>query len=163
MTLLFLILMFCGASFSESSSLPMTGADDFKQLARSGRIVDKTLLIKDLIDRNDLVTLITRPRRWGKSTSVSMIWRFFALEHDLAEAQENRDLFKTRKIRDATTHDHLSGNEISIFEKYQGQCPSIFLSFKDVRGETLEELITKLKAAISFEFRRHIYLTSGLE
>ena len=150
---LFLILMFSGAAFCGASGLSMTGVDDFKQLARSGKIVDKTLLIKDLIERNDLVTLITRPRRFGKSTNLSMLWRFFALEHDPIEAKENRDLFETRKIR----------NEARIFENYQGKCPSIFLSFKDVNGETLEELTRKLKAAVSLEFRRHVYLTTNLE
>lgn len=163
MKLLFLFLVFSVDVLGESPGFSKTGTDDFKALARSGKIVDKTLLIKDLIDQNDLVTLITRPRRWGKSTSMSMLWRFFALEHDQNEAKQNRELFKTLKIRNATTQDPVTGRQVNIFEQFQGKCPSIFLSFKDVRPETLSELILQVRAVISAEYRRHKYLAEELE
>ncbi|MEI6805555.1 MAG: AAA family ATPase, partial [Myxococcaceae bacterium] len=160
---LFLILMFSGAVLAESVGFPETGTDDFMALARSGKIVDKTLLIKDLIEKKDSVTLITRPRRWGKSTSMSMLWRFFSLEHDRAEAKANRELFENLKIKNATTQEPVTGRQVNVVDQFQGKCPSIFLSFKDVRGETLEELIVKLKTVISAEFHHHRYLALDLE
>lgn len=160
---LFLILMFSGAVLAESPGFSKTGSDDFKVLARSGKIVDKTLLIKDVITQNDLVTLFTRPRRWGKSTSMNMLWRFFALEHDPIEARENRELFETLKIKNETTRDPATGDQVNIVDRFQGKCPSIFLSFKDVRAESFEELTVALKTVISAEFHRHDYLAVALE
>jgi hypothetical protein len=158
-----LVLLVATGILANPTGFPLTGADDFKILARSGKIVDKTLLIKDLIEHNNLVTLITRPRRWGKSISISMLWRFFALERNPVAANESKQLFESLKIRHAEVHLPGTGQKVNVFDHFQGTCPSIYLSLKDVRGDNIEQMTTKLKQAVSLEFRRHDYLAVSLE
>jgi hypothetical protein len=60
----------------------VVGISDFKKIIESNNFyADKSLLIKDLIDSNDEVTLITRPRRFGKTLNLQMLRYFFSLEH----------------------------------------------------------------------------------
>jgi hypothetical protein len=59
-----------------------TGISDFREIIETNNFyADKSLLIKDLIDLNDKVTLITRPRRFGKTLNIDMLRYFFSLEH----------------------------------------------------------------------------------
>ena len=58
------------------------GSDDFKNLVKSGQYVDKSLFIKDVINDEFQVPLITRPRRWGKSSNISMLKTFLEIEVD---------------------------------------------------------------------------------
>ena len=68
------------------------GVDDYKKLREECYFVDKTGFIKELVDRRSEVTLITRPRRFGKTLTMSMLYYFFTNEH----AEENRALFHPR-------------------------------------------------------------------
>ena len=58
------------------------GSDDFKNLVKSGQYVDKSLFIKDVINDEFQVPLITKPRRWGKSSNMSMLKTFLEIEVD---------------------------------------------------------------------------------
>src|SRR5688572_9769521 len=96
------------------------GVDDFADMATGGYLFcDKTLMIKELLEKKgDIVTLITRPRRWGKSLNMSMLHYFFAPE---VNGQTTKGLFQNLKIADYP--DCIA---------YQGQYPVIFISFKDI-------------------------------
>ena len=78
------------------------GTDDFKKLVGDGcYYVDKTLLIKEILDRKSEATLFTRPRRFGKTLNLSMLRYFFEDTGDDARNRENAGLFEGMKIADA--------------------------------------------------------------
>ena len=64
------------------------GFDDVKRLIESGTYVDKSLFIKDILEASSGVLLITRPRRWGKSSNMSLLKTFLELEVD----QEGKEI-----------------------------------------------------------------------
>ncbi|MCD8295690.1 MAG: ATP-binding protein [Clostridia bacterium] len=109
-------------------------------LASSMYYVDKTLFIRDYIDKRDKVTLITRPRRFGKTLTMNMVRTFFE------KTEEDTSVyFKDKKIW-------------SCGEKYikeQGSCPVIWLTFKDVKYSTWDKSLTEIGYQIAKEFKRH--------
>ncbi|GBU20151.1 hypothetical protein R80B4_00026 [Fibrobacteres bacterium R8-0-B4] len=111
--------------------------------------VDKTLLIKDLLDRKARVVLCTRPRRFGKTLNQTMLKCFF---EDTAPmpmgGKDTRALFNGLKIEEAGER----------YMEYQGKYPVIFLSFKDTGKENFDLTYKAFKDIISEEFRRHSYL-----
>jgi hypothetical protein len=109
--------------------------------------VDKTLFIKDLLDKNAQVTLCTRPRRFGKTLNQTMLKCFF---EDTAPfgAKDTRALFNGLKIENA-------GEK---YLEHQGKYPVIFLSFKEAKKMSFDESYTQLKNDISDEFSRHNYV-----
>ena len=115
------------------------GIEDFKDLVTGNYyFIDKTRFIQELIDTQGKVTLITRPRRFGKTLSLSMLQYFFTLEN----AEENRQLFAGLDIEQAG-------------EKYmsqQGTRPVVFLTLKEVRARAFANM-TVLMA----EFLRRLY------
>ena len=115
------------------------GIEDFKDLVTGNYyFIDKTRFIQELIDTQGKVTLITRPRRFGKTLSLSMLQYFFTLEN----AEENRQLFAGLDIERAG-------------EKYmsqQGTRPVVFLTLKEVRARAFANM-TVLMA----EFLRRLY------
>lgn len=95
------------------------GIEDFKRLVDSGySFVDKTLMIKDLLDSNALVTLFTRPRRFGKTLNMSMLRRFFEKTEE-----DNSYLFDGLAITE-------TGDK---YRKYMGQYPVISISLKGMK------------------------------
>ena len=101
---------------------PPVGTSDWARFSRTSYCVDKTLILKDLIDSESTVVLFTRPRRFGKTTTLKMIRAFYEGE---------ASLFHDKKIWDAG-------------EKYrqeQGAHPVIFLTFKDAKWKTFGEAI----------------------
>ena len=106
------------------------GIDDFKELRQGNYyFVDKTPFIQDLIDSHSKVTLITRPRRFGKTLTLSMLRYFFTLE----EAEENRKLF---------VDCHIDANAEHM--KHQGSLPVVMLSLKDVKAESYDSMLAQL-------------------
>lgn len=118
------------------------GQDDFASLINEGYyFVDKSLFIKDLVEYRDLVNLITRPRRFGKTLNMSMLQYFF----------ENNDgkfahLFEKLKI----------AKEQQICDRHMGKYPVINLTFMNAKHNTFEDALASLKIAISDEYKRHI-------
>ena len=108
------------------------GTDDFKKLRdNSGYFVDKSLFIKEIIDGDD-VTLIPRPRRFGKTLNMSMI-RYFFEKTDESSAY----LF-----------DDLAIVKYPEYMKHQGQYPVIYISLKDVKGASWQESRKRLSEKI---------------
>lgn len=99
---------------AEKIKLPV-GSDDFKRIREENYyFVDKTRFIKELLDEHSEVTLITRPRRFGKSLAMSMLKYFFTMEG----AEENRALF-------AGTYIEQAGEQ---YMQEQGQWPVVLLA-----------------------------------
>jgi hypothetical protein len=138
--------------FAMPKLLPL-GIDDFKDLRTGGyQYIDKSLFIKELIDAGpSKVTLIPRPRRFGKTLNMSMLKYFFEKSHAHTKWHE-------------TNQSHLQlfdGLEITKhteYMKHQGQYPIIYLTFKDIKSDTWEDCYDKLKKCIGAEFERHSYI-----
>ena len=105
--------------------------------------VDKTLLIKDFLDYGKKVTLITRPRRFGKTLNMSMLSEFFDITKD------SKALFKGTKIMDTP------------YAKEMNQWPTIFISFANAK-EDKETIVKYIKAQIQSEYIRFDYLFKNL-
>jgi len=108
--------------------------------------VDKTLLIKDLLDRNARVVLCTRPRRFGKTLNQTMLKCFF---EDTARigGKDTRALFRGLKIEEAGER----------YLECQGKYPVIFLSFKEAKFDSFDGSYDVLRDCIAQEFGRHAY------
>ena len=129
------------------------GVEDFKRIIdKNGYFVDKTLMILKLIESEAMVTLFTRPRRFGKTLNQFMIRRFF--EDEITEKGEKVDngyLFDGLKIAEC-------GEEIL---KHQQQYPVIFLTLKSAKQPTYALAYMELKKRISEEYKRHRYVLQG--
>lgn len=120
-------------------SLPI-GVSDFKIATFNYYYVDKTLLIRDFLDTKSMVSLFTRPRRFGKTLNMDMLRVFF----EKTEV-DTSIYFKDKKIWKC-------GNQ---YKKYQGQYPVIFLTFKDIKCLTWDDTFNKIRKLVSLEFIRH--------
>ena len=124
------------------------GLSDFKHLIEEDfYYFDKTKFIDEIIKDGAQVKLFTRPRRFGKTLNMSMLKYFF----DIKEADENRKLFKNLYI------------EKTESIKEQGQYPVVFLSLKDLKATTWEEMEMGIKSTISRLFLDHRYLLNDLD
>ena len=109
------------------------GIEDFERIINEDYYyVDKTMLIEELLINRAPVTLFTRPRRFGKTLNMSMIKYFF----DVKNKEENKKLFENLKIYN------------SEYMSEQGKYPVIFISLKDLKGNTWEECLKRLKLFI---------------
>ena len=109
------------------------GIEDFERIVREDYYyVDKTQLIEELLINRAPLTLFTRPRRFGKTLNMSMIKYFF----DVKNKEENKKLFENLKIYN------------SEYMSEQGKYPVIFISLKDLKGDTWEECLKRLKLFI---------------
>ena len=120
------------------------GVDDFKKVREEYYYVDKTDFIRTLIDGHSQVTLITRPRRFGKTLALSTLYYFF----DINRAQENRPLFDGCRIEQA-------GDK---YMKEQGSKPVIFLTLKDVKQPDFPEMLEILRFTMQSAYNAHKYL-----
>ena len=125
---------------------PPVGTSDWATFSQECLCVDKTLMIKELVDRRTRVALFTRPRRFGKTTAMRMIRSFFERQLDeRGEAVDTSRLFADKKIWTAG-------------EKYrllQGKNPVIWLSFKDHKATSWESAAGKLMRDVGSEVSRH--------
>ena len=110
------------------------GVDDFKKaIEENYTLVDKTLFIKDIIDDAAEVVLITRPRRFGKTLNMSMLYYFFSMANeDRSHLFHNMAIEKEKKYR-----------------KEQGKYPVIFLTFKAVKFDSLEDSFIEIQKILS--------------
>lgn len=132
----------------------LQGIDNFKKLIDSnGYYVDKTLLIKELIDRPDQIVLITRPRRFGKTLNMSMLKYFF--EHPKCRQNDlegdARYLFESLNIT----------KEGERYIQELGKYPVVYLTLKNAKQNNWEDTLYNLKLTIAQEYNRHKYLLEG--
>ncbi len=131
------------------------GTDDFKKLITESTLyVDKTLLIKTVIEDAYDVLLITRPRRWGKTLNMTMLEYFFGIPVDKDGAINHQEQSKKREIFDQLK----IGKYLDIAETYLGKFPVIFVSFKEIKGKSYEEIEKGVRDLIYEVFASHKYL-----
>ena len=119
------------------------GTQDFeKMIQRNCFYVDKTGFIKEWWESEDEVTLITRPRRFGKTLNMSMLNCFFSNKYaDRGDLFEKLEIWKDEKYREI-----------------QGTYPVIFLSFANIKQNSYKGTIIKIKKIICDEFQKYVFL-----
>lgn len=127
---------------NEKKPLPV-GISDYVRAQSEYYYVDKTLLIRDFLDRKALVSLFTRPRRFGKTLNMDMLRVFF----ERSEEETGR-YFTDKAIWKC-------GAE---YRAHQGKYPVIFLTFKDVKFDSWEATFAKISELLQEEFGRHSVL-----
>lgn len=127
-----------------------TGVEDFKEIIdKNGYLVDKTMMIKEVLESNAKVTLFTRPRRFGKTLNQNMIKRF--LEDEVTEQGD--------KIDNSYLFDGLAISRCNEdILKHQQQYPVIFLSLKSAKQFDYDKSYESLIDEICKEFVRHSYV-----
>lgn len=124
---------------AEVKSLPI-GISDYVRAQEEYYYVDKTLLIKEFLDKKPLVSLFTRPRRFGKTLNMDMLRVFF-------------------EISDKNTSKYFADKNIwqcgEEYRSHQGKYPVIFLTFKDVKFDTWDATIDKIRGLLQEEYGRH--------
>ncbi len=122
-----------------------TGIKSFRKLREENYyFVDKTLMIKDFLERGSEVTLITRPRRFGKTINMSMMSEFFDITKD------SKEIFKGTKIMDTSYASELN------------QYPTIFISFADAK-ENKETIVKFIKNQFQLEYSRYNYIFKDMD
>ena len=130
------------------------GVDNFEKIiANDYYYIDKSLLIKELLDLKGEVNLFTRPRRFGKTLNLSMLRYFFEDTGDAAENAYTRKLFDGLKIMEAG----------DIYTDQMGQFPVINLTLKSAKQSSFDSAYYKLREAIAAEFKRHDFLLESSE
>ena len=123
------------------------GIDDFKKIIKEDcYYIDKTKFIEDILEDGSGVKLINRPRRFGKTINMTTLKYFF----DIKNAEENRKLFNNLYI------------EKSKYIEEQGKYPVIFLSLKEIKGKTWEEMLEQIKNYISSMYNNFEYIREVL-
>ena len=130
-----------------SSRLPLPiGISDYRLAVTEYYYIDKTMLIKDFIDERPMVSLFTRPRRFGKTLNMDMLRTFFE------KTDEDTSIyFKDKNI-------WACGKK---YQAYQGKYPVVFVSFKDVKFNTWEETYNAIRELFSKEASRHTELLTS--
>ena len=124
------------------------GVSNFKKIIEGDfYYFDKTKFIEEIINDGSEVKLFTRPRRFGKTLNMSMLKYFF----DIENKEENKKIFKDLYIEKTEAF------------KEQGQYPVIFLSLKDLKALTWEQMEKAIKSAISRLFSEYKYLLNDLD
>lgn len=124
---------------ADMKSLPI-GISDYVRAQSEYYYVDKTLLIKEFLDQKPLVSLFTRPRRFGKTLNMDMLRVFFEISED-----DTGKYFTDKKIWECG----------EAYRSHQGKYPVIFLTFKDVKFDTWKATIDKIRGLLQEEYGRH--------
>ena len=119
------------------------GMDDFKKIRETCYFVDKTSFISDFLRNHNEVTLLTRPRRFGKTLLMSMMDCFLSMDRK----DECRHLF-----------DGLMVSRDAVSMQEQGARPVVSLTFKDIKQPTWQYMLGSLAACLSQCFSRHLFL-----
>ena len=125
------------------------GESDFKGLrVRNNYYIDKTMYIKNIIDNESRVVLVTRPRRFGKTLNMSMLKYYFD-----CKKTDNQELFKDLKIME-------QGEE---YTSKLGYYPVIYITLKDVQDRNYESMLLDMKTAMLNMYKEHMYLLKSDE
>lgn len=122
------------------------GITSYKEVVEECYYVDKTLLIKNIIDDHSKVFLFARPRRFGKTLMMDMVRTFFEkTDKDTSNYFEDKNIWQAGER----------------YQDYQGKYPVIYLSFKDAHQTNWKEMYKSLCFTIREEFSRHIDLMAS--
>lgn len=123
------------------------GIDDYKTAREQFYVVDKTRFIAQLIENQNKVMLFTRPRRFGKTLTMSMVDYFFSID----KLEQTEALFHGTDIEAYGTK----------YMKYRGKYPVIFITLKDCAECTWEETYEQFMGVMQVEYQKHSYLLNG--
>ena len=126
-----------------NTAMPI-GVDDFKEVRKNYYFVDKTDFIRQLIDGHSKVTLITRPRRFGKTLTMSMLEYFFSID----QKEKSIGLFSGLTIE----------KRGKAYMKYQGSRPVVSISLKNVQRNTWERTVSLLGIFLADLYGKFEYL-----
>lgn len=127
-----------------ANKLPLPiGSTNYKDVSEGYYYIDKTLMIKDLLDERVNIALFTRPRRFGKTLNMDMLRTFFE-----KTSEDTSVFFQNKKI----------WQQGAKYTRHQGQYPVIFLSFKDAKQDNWQDMYEEIKETIKDEYYRHIEL-----
>lgn len=127
-----------------TDNLPLPiGISDYRLASTEYYYIDKTMMIKDFIDERPMVSLFTRPRRFGKTLNMDMLRTFFEKSDE-----DTSVYFKDKLIWSC-------GKK---YRDYQGKYPVIFVTFKDIKFNTWTETFDAIKDVFSKEAHRHCEL-----
>ena len=126
------------------------GYENFNRLiSEDYYYIDKTLFIKELLDNKTMVNLFTRPRRFGKTLTLSMLKYFFEDAYDFRGNKEDyRQLFDGMKIMEAGER----------YTKHMGKYPVVSLTLKSGKQSTFQSCMKELRNYFALEFDRHQYI-----
>ncbi len=128
-------------------SLPLPiGISDYRLASSEYYYIDKTMMLKDFLDERPMVSLFTRPRRFGKTLNMDMIRTFFEKTDE-----DTSTYFRDKKI-------WACGQK---YREYQGKYPVIFMTFKDVKCNTWAETYDLVSKIIRKEYERHSELAAS--
>ena len=120
------------------------GLKDYEKLkSENYYVVDKTLMIKDFLEQGNEVTLITRPRRFGKTINMSMMAEFLDITKD------SKELFKDTKIMDTEYADQIN------------QYPTIFISFAEAKRNKIE-VVQRIKEQLQNVYDQYLHIFGNL-
>ena len=129
---------------SEKKDFPI-GISDFKEMIDDNYFVDKTRFIAHILDHpGTKVTLITRPRRFGKTLNLSMLKYFFSIDN----ADEHRYLFNNLEIEKLGTR----------YMNHFGSYPVILFSLKDLATNNFEHFIDRIRKELYFLYEDYLYI-----
>lgn len=124
-------------------ALPI-GVDDYRRLKENNYYaVDKKLMIEEFFQRQSIVTLITRPRRFGKTLNMSMMAEFFDITKDSKEIFNDTNIIK------------------SLYASNMNQYPTIFVSFANAKGDQIN-VVQQIKEQLRNEYNRYEHIFNNL-
>lgn len=122
------------------------GISDYVRAQSDYYYVDKTMLIKEFLDQKPLVSLFTRPRRFGKTLNMDMLRVYFEkVDEDTSKYFKDKNIWKCGEN----------------YRMHQGKYPVIFLTFKDVKFDSWKATVEKIKSLLQEEYGRHQELLSS--
>ena len=139
------------------------GHQDFGQLIRSGCFyIDKTQFIKEWWENNDIVTLITRPRRFGKTLNMSMVEHFFSVEHSGGgELFEGFSIWQAKTGKDGSPGGEKPTEEDYKYRQLQGTYPVISLSFAKVKETDFTNARKKICLILKNLYNKYAFLADS--
>lgn len=130
---------------TDRKALPI-GISDYVRAQSDYYYVDKTMLIKEFLDQKPLVSLFTRPRRFGKTLNMDMLRVYFEkVDEDTSKYFKDKNIWKCGEN----------------YRMHQGKYPVIFLTFKDVKFDSWQATVEKIKSLLQEEYGRHQELLSS--
>jgi hypothetical protein len=134
------------------------GGSNFEEyVTKNTLLVDKTLLVQDILEGGNKVLLITRPRRWGKTLNMSMLNYFFSIPTTNEGAIDEK---KRQQKVDAFSKMNVSAYP-EMIKEYCGQYPVIFVSFKDIKKTAYEEIKDDIRNLLYKLYKTHSYLSQS--
>ena len=135
-----------GKSVHIKKLLPLPiGISDYRKASTEYYYIDKTLMIRDFLNEVPMVSLFTRPRRFGKTLNMDMLRTYFEkTDEDTSRYFTDKKIWKCGKV----------------YRDHQGKYPVIFLSFKDVKCTSWDETYDLISKLIAMEYKRHSELNS---